>query len=241
LPAPAFVQFLFGFRPNGDPNNIDANSVTSRAIATEMFTSLGIAGPPRVADPGSALELAVRDYLRDELPLLDPNRPWLVGHHDPVTRFAQYEHLLQIQALAATSPTLRVELPQEYVIAPDVTVGLAGAIGTSPALHASVSCKWTLRSDRAQNVRHEATILMRTRRDRLPHIVAVTAEPMPTRLASLARGTGEVDAVYHVALDELLAATHSVGTLAQRGALDEMVGQNRLRDFSLLAQHLAAV
>lgn len=241
MPAPTFAQYLFGYRPNGDPNIIDANSVTSRAIATEMFRSLGIAGPPRTADPGSALEVAVTEFLSGEMPRLDPSRPWTVGHARLITEFAQYEHLQQIAALAATSPTLRVELPMDYIIKPDVTVGLAGTFGLAPALHASVSCKWTLRSDRAQNIRHEAVILMRTRRDRLPHVVAVTAEPMPTRLAALARGTGEVDAVYHLALDELIAATHAVGTTQQQEAVDEMVGQNRLRDFSMLAAHLAAV
>ncbi|MFF6951861.1 NgoMIV family type II restriction endonuclease [Streptomyces iakyrus] len=32
----------------------------------------------------------------------------------------------------------------------------------------------------------------------LPHPVAGTAEPMPSRMAAIARGPGEVDAVYHI-------------------------------------------
>ena len=52
-------------------------------------------------------------------------------------------------------------------------------------LHASVSCKWTIRSDRAQNTRTEALNLIRNRKGNTPHIVVVTGEPMPTRLASL--------------------------------------------------------
>lgn len=69
--------------------------------------------------------------------------------------------------------------------------------GGKPLLHASVSAKFTMRSDRAQNSRTEALNLIRNRKGHLPHIVVVTAEPMPNRLASLALGTGDIDCVYH--------------------------------------------
>jgi len=104
----------------------------------------------------------------------------------------------------------------------------------SPFLHAAVPCKWTLRSDRAQNVRHEAVVMIRHRRGRLPHITPVTAEPLPTRLASLARGTAEVDALYHVALDELTEAVRAVGAREQVEVLDELVGHDRLKDLAEL-------
>lgn len=74
-----------------------------------------------------------------------------------------------------------------------------------PIVHAAVSTKWTLRSDRAQNVRTEALNLQKHRKGRTPHLVAVTADPLPSRLASMALGTGEIDCVYHVALPEFLA------------------------------------
>ena len=53
------------------------------------------------------------------------------------------------------------------------------ANGGKPLLHASVSAKYTMRSDRAQNSRTEALNLIRNRKGHLPHIVVVTAEPMP--------------------------------------------------------------
>ena len=53
-----------------------------------------------------------------------------------------------------------------------------------PFLHASVSCKWTIRSDRSQNTRTEALNLIRNRKGNLPHIVALTAVPLPMRIAS---------------------------------------------------------
>ena len=73
-------------------------------------------------------------------------------------------------------------------------------------LHASISCKWTMRSDRAQNTRTEALNLVRNRKGRTPCILAVTFEPLPSRLASIALGTGDIDCTYHGALYELLAA-----------------------------------
>ena len=104
---------------------------------------------------------------------------------------------------------------------------------------ASVSCKWTIRSDRAQNVRTEALNLIRNRKGRLPHVVAVTAEPMPTRLASLALGTGDLDCVYHVALDELVKALSDIDNQDQAEMLQLLVEGRRLRDISDLPFDLA--
>jgi hypothetical protein len=102
-------------------------------------------------------------------------------------------------------------------------------------LHASISCKWTLRSDRAQNARSEALNLIRSRKGRVPHIAAVTAEPLPMRLASLAMGSSDLNCVYHVALHELTDAVHhyaSEGNSEQKDTLDMLVEGRRLRDIS---------
>lgn len=112
-----------------------------------------------------------------------------------------------------------------------------------PLLHASVSCKWTLRSDRAQNARTEALNLLRNRKGRAPAIVLVTAEPLPTRLASLAYGTGDVDRIYHFALNELVAAVDNLTRLGggngmQETALRRMIDGLRLADISDLAYDL---
>jgi len=101
-----------------------------------------------------------------------------------------------------------------------------------PILHASISCKWTLRSDRAQNARSEALNLIRNRKGRLPHVMVVTGEPTPGRIASLALGTGDIDCIYHFALPELVA---TVGDLLIKNAirqLDTMIQGRRLRDIS---------
>lgn len=106
-------------------------------------------------------------------------------------------------------------------------------------LHASISCKWTLRSDRSQNARTEALNLIRNRKGRAPHIMAVTAEPLPTRLAALALGTGDLDCVYHVALPELTKAVAQVENEDQADMLQMLVNGRRLRDISDLPLDLA--
>lgn len=99
-------------------------------------------------------------------------------------------------------------------------------------LHASISCKWTIRSDRAQNARAEALNLIRNRKGHLPHIVAVTAEPLPTRIAALALGTGDLDCVYHFALPELKTAVAQVDNEDQMDMLNILIEGRRLRDIS---------
>jgi hypothetical protein len=106
-------------------------------------------------------------------------------------------------------------------------------------LHASISCKWTLRSDRGQNARAEALNLIRNRKGNLPHIVAVTAEPLPTRIASLALGTGDLDCVYHFALPELIEAIEEADNEDQMEMVETLVGGRRLRDISDLPFDLA--
>lgn len=58
---------------------------------------------------------------------------------------------------------------------------ISGQTLGKPILRASVSAKYTMRSDRAQNSRTEALNLIYNRKGHLPHIVVATAEPMPNR------------------------------------------------------------
>ena len=106
-------------------------------------------------------------------------------------------------------------------------------------LHASISCKWTMRSDRAQNTRTEALTLIRYRKGPLPHILAVTAEPLPSRISSLALGTGDLDCVYHFALPELKQAVEELGNADQLEILQSLIEGHRLRDISDLPFDLA--
>jgi hypothetical protein len=248
VPALPFVHDLLGWtnpKPGkaSKPNMADGSSPTSVAIAAELLNALRITHKIEHVGQtaGKELEVAIEKHLAEALPTEIAHAPLAVSRRPPITEFSQYEHLALLEELiqADSTRTLKASIGTDYVIKPDVTVGLERGWDESLYLHAAVPCKWTLRSDRAQNIRHEAVVLIRHRRGRLPHITPVTAEPLPTRIASLARGTAEVDTVYHVALDELRTACAKVGTKKQIEALDELVTHDRLRDLSTLGSTLA--
>jgi hypothetical protein len=232
MPTLPFVSQLLGWK-DGKPNIADTSSVTSCKIAAELLDALGVTANVTHAGQtaGKMLEEAMHDHLVAALPSTRAGRAIVVSRKTIISDFEQYQHLATLKRLidGDRTGTLRASIGTDYQVKPDVTVGLDRGLGP-PFLHAAVPCKWTLRSDRAQNVRHEAVVLIRHRRGRLPHITPVTAEPMPTRLASLARGTAEVDALYHVALGELDGAVRASGAREQIDVLDELVGHDRLKD-----------
>lgn len=181
-----------------------------------------------------------------------------------LSSYRQYAHLREIDRLAQAEEGLAAALGNDYTITPDIVIeripetdayinagqtliddsvaqraSLREAINAQPLLHASISCKWTLRSDRAQNARAEALNLIRNRKGHLPHIVVITAEPLPSRIASLALGTGDIDCVYHFALPELQAAVTSRGESKSQRMLRVMVSGDRLKDISDLPLDLA--
>ena len=116
---------------------------------------------------------------------------------------------------------------------------IRAAANDRPTLHACISCKFTLRSDRSQNARSEALNLIRNRKGRTPHIVIVTAECLPSRLASLALGTGDIDCLYHIALPELINAVNALDHSDAKDMLDTMISGHRIRDISDLPLDLA--
>lgn len=186
-----------------------------------------------------------------------------------IARFAQYSHISRLQNVLREHPELRASLGGDYLITPDIIVSRAplsdeqinveGEVvdrrnpaaslsplrsgnveGNPDVLHASISMKWSMRSDRSQNPRTEALNLIRNRKGRTPQIVVVTFEPLPSRLASIAMGTGDIDCTYHAALDELLAAAREEGDAKEQLEILEMlVHGQRLRDVSDLVLDLA--
>jgi hypothetical protein len=185
-----------------------------------------------------------------------------------ISGFEQYEHLAYIKKIIKGDSNLASALGGDYIVKPDIVIARkavsdeeinqhtplinpderdaqftplrqANRPDEHLILHASVSCKWTIRSDRSQNTRTEALNLVRNRKGRLPHIVAVTAEPLPTRIATLAMGTGDLDCVYHFALAELFDTLQELQNEDQLDMLNIMVEGRRLRDISDLPFDLA--
>lgn len=178
--------------------------------------------------------------------------------------FAQYAHLEALNEFVRQNAELAASLGNDYMVAPDVVIyrepeedsvinksgnivdnihsrltDIRKANSGMPILHASISAKWTIRSDRAQNSRTEALGLIRNRKGHLPHIVVVTAEPLPSRLASLALGTGDIDCVYHFALPELQAAVEASGAEDSIEMLRILIEGKRIKDISDLPLDLA--
>ena len=81
--------------------------------------------------------------------------------------------------------------------------------------------------------------MIRNRKGLTPHIVVVTGEPLPSRLSSLALGTGDIDCVYHFALYELIDAVKDTGAEESIEILKILVEGKRLRDISDLPLDLA--
>ncbi|WP_308720880.1 NgoMIV family type II restriction endonuclease [Komagataeibacter xylinus] len=181
-----------------------------------------------------------------------------------IAKFEQYAHLVALDRAAKADAELAAALGSDYTITPDIIVSretvndnvinapghlvddhvttlasLRKKNNELPLLHASISCKWTIRSDRAQNARSEALNLVRNRKGRLPHVVVVTAEPTPSRLASIALGTGDIDCVYHFALYELQETLQALGMNDAADMLAVMVDGKRLKDISDLPLDLA--
>lgn len=181
-----------------------------------------------------------------------------------IAKYVQYAHLVALQKAAESNPELAAALGSDYTITPDVIIArspepddvinkpavfvdgecarltcIRERNSASPILHASISCKWTIRSDRARNARAEGLNLIRNRKGHAPHAVVVVGEPLPSRIAAIALGTGEIDCVYHFALPELSATVEEEGLDDAADLLRTMVNGKRLKDIADLPLDLA--
>lgn len=278
LHALLIVNRVLAMDADGKLSFADNTNQTSKAVATEMFRLLlGETGDDRLKGQtaGVSFEAAVEAYLNDSFGEIADGLPgaFRARRSTNISHFAQYRHLAVLEELAKDR-IIRNALGGDYVVTPDVVVsrsavsddqfnlthrlvdrefGLGATLrnDTSEILHASISCKLTIRSDRSQNSRLEALNLIRMRRGRTPHIVVVTAEPLPSRIASIGLGTGDFDCVYALALPELRKALESsiveaskdrwksgaakpaeVSRIRQLELLDQLEESGRLKDIS---------
>lgn len=241
-----------------------AKGITDRLMADTKIKAIGQTSGARFEEINMAFLKATFPKLQNIRP-----GDWKIlklGNNNRLktSDFCQYEHLAYLSELTKTNSELAASLGNDYMVAPDVIIyrelcedkeinnkeklvdksvckatDIRKSNGGKPILHASISAKWTIRSDRAQNSRTEALNLIRNRKGHLPHIVVVTAEPLPSRLASLALGTGDIDCVYHFALYELIDAVKSTGDESAKEMLDILINGKRLKDISDLPLDLA--
>ena len=244
----------------GVPNNSDGSSPGSVRIGKGIIERLGFdvkTGKLAGQTAGRQFEEATKDYLREAFGLLAHLRPgeWEFSLGGNIRDYEQYLHLSDVAQMVKQHEELRI-IFGDYIVTPDIVVcrkpvsdqainntetllgdeetavhtPLRSANSEADILHASVSCKWTIRSDRSQNARTEGLNLVRNRKGKTPHIVVVVGEPLPGRIASLAYGTGDIDCVYHFALRELTAA--AAENDSDSDLLNSLVSGRRLRDIS---------
>ncbi len=260
---------ILGNDKHGVPTNADADSDVSVNISKELLKILGgstLGARSSGQTAGRVFEEQVSIFVEQTFMSLAHLRPgkWALENGGRIFRFEQFRHLEDVALALKDNPRLRASLAAEYLIKPDIVLArtpepdsalnkplpVVDAITARHAdlraanhgkilIHASISCKWTLRSDRAQNARTEAQNLIRNRKGRVPHIVAVSGEPTPARLSSLAYGTGDLDCVYHFALPELQQAIKNLGYADAEESLAIMVEGKRLKDISDLPLDLA--
>jgi hypothetical protein len=240
-------------------------SVDFAARLASRLPAAAAAAPMKGSEVGSAFERTVLGFVRGALKLHPAFaiKRMQVGPGRVISDFAQFAHLAELEAVVKAHPELEATLGGHYLVKPDLVVSwapftdpelppafnLPGQYASLsptrlkspgsdlPILHASISCKWTIRSDRVQNTRTEALNLVRNRKGRTPHIVLLTMEPDPKRLSAIAIGTGDIDCVYHGALNELRAAAAEAAAAdpaREKAArrLEMMVHSSRLRDIA---------
>ena len=262
-------QEILGYRsgvPNTADESSKSSIELAQGILTRMEFP-PCREPPNGQRAEALLVSLTRDYLQQAFGLIEHLRPgsWVFSTLENAPEFDQYEHLTDLARVLSEKPSLPATL-WDHLIKPDIVVGrspvsdqevnqnanvLQGDIatlthlrannlsGSKPILHATVSCKWRIRSDRGQTPRTEVLNLIRNRKGHVPHIVAVTAEPTPLRIAALALGTGDLDCVYHFALPEMKEAVLEIGNEDHGEMLNMLIEGRRLRDISDLPFDLA--
>lgn len=255
---------------SGVPSNADSSSKPSIRLSSGILERLGAAKvadklPGQTA--GSDFETICARFIDQAFAAVQQFRPgnFITAKGGGIASFVQYAHLDDLENIARANREIATALGSDYLIKPDITIArrpltdaelnaasaivdetsarlsvMRGSLQPMWILHASISCKWTLRSDRAQNARSEGLNLVRNRKGRLPHIAVVTGEPLPSRIASLALGTGDIDCVYHFALDELRDTLIATGDDGYLDTLDMMIEGNRLKDIADLPLDLIA-
>jgi len=247
-----------GIPSNADKHNKPSVAIASGILERLGHNNTGSRLAGQMS--GNKFEEICSEYLKETFDRLRHLRPgqYKVGKgFGTIADFDQYEHLAALVEIAKENPQLAAALGSDYLIKPDVVIvrypekddvinatevlvddslarftSLREINKPRPMLHASVSCKWTLRSDRAQNARSEGLNLVRNRKGRLPHIAVVTGEPTPNRIASIALGTGDIDCVYHFALPELMQTVKELHYEDSEEMLHTMIDGKRLRDIS---------
>jgi len=138
-------------------------------------------------------------------------------------------------------------MPEEALLKVDITVAEPRP-GGLPLVHTTISSKWSLRTDRAQDCVSQGAKLVAQRRGRMPHFAVLTIEPRPAMLKILGDGSGSIDCVYHLDLPALTRAWEGLAasqvrpeTWSPYRSFRRLVEQRRLRDYDELVAEVLRV
>lgn len=130
------------------------------------------------------------------------------------------------------------QLAEESLLKIDLAVG-SWASGHDPDLQVAISCKWTFRTDRVQDVVSQGSKIASQKRGRMPHFAAITMEPNPYFLRIPSDGPF-VDCVYHLDLPSLKQSLEGA-TESSQHLFNRLIKQGRLKDYDDLVDYVIGI
>lgn len=252
--------------PSNADGNSPTSIAMAKAVLERLAAQERPRGRPTGQVTGGTFEQATRSYVQDTLSAPGANWPG-TWNLDPdrrmIFRRGQSRHFAGLAGTGTKCTGTAVVPDSGYILAPDILVvrepepnrvnnqdRISDKVAARqynhgqptnghPTLCASISCLWTLRSGMVTYVKSEALNLMRYRKGERPRVAVVTGEPMPSRLASLALVTGDLDCVYHFALPELMKSIKALRLDDSLYMLKLLVQSRCLKDVSDLPLDLA--
>ncbi len=110
------------------PNFADKCNKASRAIAQGIVDRINYQADDRSLSgqtAGGLFETITKSFLQSTFDLLAHLRPgtWVYSTQTPISHFAQYAHLAQLEQIVEDNSVLASALGTDYIIKPDIVIG----------------------------------------------------------------------------------------------------------------------
>lgn len=212
-----FDRGIYVLKEDDCPSNTCSDTSYCIDIAKSVAKKLNIGhGEYCSRNVGYEFEEVVKQFIENTLNKISDDK-WRVSRLKNDKKFL-YEY--------AQYGYLDKQKTDEYIACPDIVVSKksdvskwvnavrkatnnSANVNHKPVLISSISCKWSLRTDRAQNNCKEVLDLIEKRHGSVPKIFCVIGDVYPPHLRSVipsANSSGKIDCVYHIALPEFINA-----------------------------------
>ena len=232
----SIYQNLLSFSTSEKPSNADANSDQSLEIATLLAKN--IKHNLHENNQGQSKKIKFVDAPR----LFLEQAFHLLSHLRPGAWNFTYDETKMEQIILNRLPISDDEIDgNQNIFGHSTRIATATPLrqrnSSKVILYAVLNCIFIVPKRRNVAISEIPTLLRHYTEKHLNLIV--TAEPLPTRIATFALGTGDIDCVYHFALPELKTAIENINNQDQLDMLMMMIEGRRLRDISDLPFDLA--